>query len=146
MNRGWSLLWEGGLEAGPERSEWPSCVDTCREGTFLSGRSKHKDLDARVFLVSEEQQGFQLVEGALMRVKEMRREWGLMMRAKPPQLLRKLSLIRVWQVTNREFWAESYYEWPGGCWEKLQGRKWGKNRRKKTSQKRKAKTLRRHLR
>ena len=66
----------------------------------LSGRSKHRDLDARVFLVSEEQQGFQWVEGALMRVKEMRRERGLMRRerglmrrAKPPQLVRKLSLI-----------------------------------------------------
>lgn len=28
-----------------------------QEGMSLSGRSKHRDLDARVFLVSEEQQG-----------------------------------------------------------------------------------------
>ena len=43
--------------------------------------------------MSKEQQGFQWVEGALMRVMKMRRELGLMMRAKLPQLVRKLSLI-----------------------------------------------------
>lgn len=44
-----------------------------RRARLLHGGTEHKDPGARASLVSEEQQGFQQLGGALMRVKAMSR-------------------------------------------------------------------------